>query len=304
MFEVTFLGTGASVPSVDRGLSSLLVEHGGRRFLVDCGEGTQRQIMTAGLGFRRLDTVLLTHGHLDHLLGLGGLAGTLNLWRATDRLRVLAGPATIELARRLIEGVLWPGGGPGRLEVELTPVGPGALIDEPGFRLVAFPVRHAAPDCLGFRFERPPRRPLLADRLEALGVPPGPERGRLARGEPAILGDGRVVRPDEVLGAPEGGSAVAVVGDAEEIESLVDPVSGADLLVVEATFLTRDEARARSRSHLTVADAARLAREAGVRRLWLNHQSSRYRAGEVAAEARALFPDARVAADFDRVLVP
>src|SRR3546814_20027320 len=99
MIEVTFLGTAASVPSVERGLSSLLVRQGRERFLVDCGEGTQRQLIRSGIGFRQLDRVLLTHGHLDHLLGLGGFAGTINLWRTTERLTIHAGATALCLAR-------------------------------------------------------------------------------------------------------------------------------------------------------------------------------------------------------------
>ncbi|WP_207479232.1 MBL fold metallo-hydrolase [Arenibaculum pallidiluteum] len=304
MFELTFLGTGASVPSAARNVSALLVEQGGRRFLVDCGEGTQRQIMAAGVGFRRLDTVLLTHGHLDHILGLGGLAGTLNLWQAVERLRILAGPAPLELARRLLLDVVWPGGRPGRLALEFVPIAPGPLIEDGRFRLSAFPVRHAAPDCLGFRFDLLPHRPLLADRLAELGVPPGPERSRLARGEAVRLPDGRRVDPEAVTGPPQGGVSVAVVGDAETVDDLVEHVRGADLLVIEASFMAADAEQARAHSHLTVADAVNLARAAGIGRLCLNHQSSRYREGAVAAEAAALFQGARVVSDFERVRVP
>ena len=159
MFEITFLGTAASVPSAGRGLSSLLVEHGRRRFLIDCGEGTQRQLMASGLGFRRLDTVLLTHGHLDHLLGLGGLAGTLNLWRSTERLAIHAGPAPLRLARRLLEEVVWPDGPP-RLGLDWRELSPGPLLAARDLTVTAFPVRHAAPDCFGFLFEETPRQPL------------------------------------------------------------------------------------------------------------------------------------------------
>lgn len=303
MFEVTFLGTAAAVPSVDRGLSAILVDEGPHRFLVDCGEGTQRQIMKAGLGFRRLDKVLLTHGHLDHILGLGGLAGTLGLWRTTKRLTIHAGPHPLGLASTLLRDVVWAGQRPG-LELDFVPLEAGCFFRTPRLRVHAFPVRHAAPDCFGFLFEKPGHRPMLPDRLEALGVTAGADRASLARGEAIRLPDGRRVEPEEVLGEERPGTRLAVVGDAESVEDLVEHVRGADLLVIEGTFMDEDEAAARERSHLTVGDAARLARMAGVGGLWLTHQSPRYRHEEVERAASAAFPGARVARDFDRIQVP
>ncbi|EWY37120.1 ribonuclease Z [Skermanella stibiiresistens SB22] len=302
MFEITFLGTAASVPSTSRGLSSLLVEHGRQRFMIDCGEGTQRQLMASGLGFRRLDTILLTHGHLDHLLGLGGLAGTLNLWRATERLAIHAGPAPLRLARRLLEDVVWPDASP-RLALEWRELAPGPFVTGPELTVSAFPVRHAAPDCFGFLFEETPRRHLIAERLDALGVPAGGERGRLAHGEAVTLPDGRRVEPEEVMGSERIGRRVAVVGDTESTDDLLEHVRGVDLLVIEATFLDQDRDKAKARSHLTVGQATALARDAGVGELWLNHQSPRYPAGAVEREARAGFGNVHVAADFDRVTV-
>lgn len=302
MFDITFLGTAASAPSIARNVSALLVEYDGHRFLIDCGEGTQRQILQAGLGFRRLDKVFLTHGHLDHILGLGGLAGTLNLLGA-ERLTVHAGRRPLELARRLLMEVVWADGPPAMV-LDFVELRPGPLFSDGDLVVSAFPVRHRAPDCLGFLFERRPHRPLLRDRLEALGVPAGPERSRLSAGQAVQLADGRWIEPDMVLGPPIGGCRVAIVGDAESVDDLVEHVRGADLLVIEGTFLSRDEPLARARSHLTIADAARLAERAGVARLWLNHQSIRYAEGETEAELARLWPNGRIARDFDRVSVP
>jgi ribonuclease Z len=302
MFEITFLGTSASVPTTDRGLSSLLVEHGRHRFLIDCGEGTQRQLMASGLGFRRLDKVLLTHGHLDHLLGLGGLAGTLNLWRSTDRLEIHAGPAPLRLARRLLEEVVWPDGPP-RMRLDWIELSAGPVFTVPDLSVSAFPVRHAGDDCFGFLFEETPRQPLNGALLDELGVPAGEERGLLARGKAVTLADGRRVEAGQVLGPERRGMRIAVVGDCESTDGLAEHVRGVDLLVIEATFLNADADKAEARSHLTVGQATRLARDAGVGQLWLNHQSNRYGKGLVEAEARAGFGNVRVAADFDRVTV-
>ncbi|WP_119459485.1 MBL fold metallo-hydrolase [Rhodospirillaceae bacterium SYSU D60014] len=302
MIEVTFLGTAASIPSAERGLSSLLVRQGGERFLVDCGEGTQRQLIRSGIGFRRLDRVLLTHGHLDHLLGLGGLAGTINLWRTTDRLTIHAGAAALRLARTLLLDVTWPAGPP-PLALEFVEVLSGPIYESEALRVTAFPVRHHAPDCFGFLFEERRHQPLIRARLEELGVPSGPERARLAGGEPVTLPDGRHVDPEDVLGPAKPGARLAVIGDTESVEDLVDHVRDADALVIESTFLDTDADKARARSHLTIGQAAWLARTAGIERLYLTHISSRYRLADIEAEAAAAFPRVSVARDFDRFQV-
>jgi len=121
LFEIVFLGTAAGVPAVDRGLPALMVLHRERRFLVDCGEGTQRQLLGSGLGLRRLDCVLLTHGHLDHLLGLGGLAGTMALLDTGDRLTVYGGASALRIVRTLLTDVVWPEG-KSQLEVRTIPI--------------------------------------------------------------------------------------------------------------------------------------------------------------------------------------
>ena len=302
MFSLTFLGTAASVPTPDRGLSSILVEQGPHRFLVDCGEGTQRQLLRSGLGFRRLDKVLLTHGHVDHILGLAGFAATSKLWGTIERLTVWAGPATLPLARLLIREITWPGAEP-PLKVDFVAVAPGLLAEFGALRVSAFRVRHRAPDCFGYLFETKPHRPMSAEKLTAFGVPDGPARGRLARGEALVLADGRRIDPESVLEPERPGLRLAIVGDTGSTDDLVEQVRGVDALVSEATFLDRDRERARARSHITAAEAAGLAKAAGAGALWLTHLSSRYDPAAVEAEARAIFPGARVAEDLQRIVV-
>ncbi|WP_314945872.1 ribonuclease Z [Bradyrhizobium cosmicum] len=300
MFALTFLGTSASVPSAERNHPALLVEAAGERILVDCGEGTQRQLLRSGAGFRRLGRILLTHGHLDHVLGIPGLFSTLGLRRSADVMTVHAGPGTLDIVARMLAG-LW-GGGRAPIAVEFAPMTEGQVIDAGDFTIDCFPVRHRDTDSFGFSFQSPARRHLLADRLSALGVPDGPVRGELAAGRPVVIA-GQTIDPEEVLGPPSGGKKLVVIGDTETTDGLSRHIAGADLLVIEATFLDRDASTARDYGHLTATEAALFAAANNVGQLVLTHQSGRYADHEVLMEAARIFPNTRIAADFDHIVI-
>jgi ribonuclease Z len=300
MFELVFLGTAAAVPSAERGSPALLIARGSAWFLVDCGEGTQRQLMRARLGFRGVGHVMLTHLHLDHVAGLAGLLATRQLYQLEGSIEIIGSHETIAFVRRYLCATIGPEREAG---YRFHAVSPGLVLPQPGWQVTAFPVAHRGTESLGYLFEEEPRRALLPERLDALRVPEGPERAALARGDPVVLADGRSVTPKMVQGPNVAGAKLAIVGDAEEIISLIEPVHRADALVIEATFLERDAALARERGHLTATAAAKLAREAEAEELLLTHISGRYKAGEILSEAARLFPRVRIAADFDRVSV-
>jgi ribonuclease Z len=303
MFEVVFLGTSASTPSAYRGLSAHIIMHRHYRFLVDCGEGSQQQILRSGLGFKRLEKVLLTHGHLDHILGLGGLASTLGRWEMLEKLEIYGGRSTLARVAKLIFGVVFPEKHPPS-NIELIPLHPGdVIVEDEKFKLTAFSVSHRGPDCYGFLFEEKPRRPFLPDKAEALGVPFGPERSRLVHGEAITLSDGRTIHPDQVLGESILGTKYVHISDVGRVGNLVDVCRDADALTIESTYLESEAEMARRFGHLTAATAARLAVEAGVKTLILTHLSRRYFEQQVVHEARSIFPNSYVARDLDHFQV-
>ncbi|MFN2110857.1 MAG: ribonuclease Z [Anaerolineae bacterium] len=187
--------------------------------------------------------------------------------------------------------------------IDLIDIRPGVLLENDDFEVVAFPVVHRGPGCFGYLFREKPRRPFLPEKAEALGVPAGPIRRDLVNGKDVTLADGRVIHPDEVLGPDRPGVSLALVGDIGQTDGLSEIISGVDVLVCEATYLERDSEMARHFGHLTAAQAARLARDAGAQRLVLNHLSQRYRVREILEETRPIFADAVVARDFDRFTV-
>jgi ribonuclease Z len=297
--DVVFLGTSASAPTAARNAAALLVRRGGDRLLFDCGEGTQRQLMRSTLGLPELEQIFITHFHADHYLGLPGMLKTFSLRQRELPLTVYGPPGLRELFGSLQRVI-------GRLsyEVELEEVRPGEALERDGYRVLVFPVHHGV-SALGYAIvedERPGRFDVEA--ADALGVPDGPERGVLQRGESITLDDGRVLTPDAVLGSARPGRRVVIAGDTAPVETVRVLAEGADLLIHEATFLEDERDRAADTLHSTALQAAELARDAGVRLLALTHVSPRYFGPEVAREAREAFPDTVVPKDFDVVEVP
>ncbi|MFZ5882257.1 MAG: ribonuclease Z [Chloroflexota bacterium] len=298
MFEILFLGTSASAPSAKRGLSAQIVKHDEYRFLVDCGEGTQRQILQSGTGFKNLTNILLTHGHLDHILGLGGLLSTFLRWEAIEELNIFGGRATLDRVHALVYDVVLRGNQP-PMPLTFHEIKPGTFFDADDFTITAFPVTHRGPDCLGYIFEGKARRPFLPEKADALGVPFGPERRELVAGNSIILPDGKRVTPDDVLGPLTKGAKLVIVGDTGRTDNLVEAAHDADALVIEATYLEEEAEMASQFSHMTARQAAELAVKANVKKLILTHISRRYREKDVLKEAQAVFPNVVVARDFD-----
>ncbi len=292
--SVFFAGTAGSVPTARRGLPAVLVRRGGQRLLFDCGEGTQRQLLRS-VGLADLDCVFLTHHHVDHWLGLLGMVKSFALRDRHAPLTVYGPPGTEQLLKAM-------GGVIGRLPYpfEVVDLASGDALDfDDGYSIEAFNVRHRG-TAFGYALveqDRPGR--FDAERAAALGVPFGPELGRLQRGE--RVGD---VDPAEVVGPPRGGRRVVISGDTTPCDAVRVAADGADLLVHEATFTSQERERAAETRHSTAAQAATLAAEAGVALLALTHVSTRYAGREVLDEARATFPRTELPRDYDTIEVP
>jgi ribonuclease Z len=300
MLKLTFLGTGAACPTVDRNVASIALVREGETMLFDCGEGTQRQMMRYGVSFAFRE-IYFTHFHSDHLLGVIGLLrtlGLLNIFGEESRRDglTLYGPKGAE---RILSHALEVGIERVKFPVEIKELKPGDLVWKDGYHIACFSTDHRA-DTLGYALVEEPRLGRFnPDRARSMGIPEGPLWGRIHKGETVTLPDGRRVTPEELVGAARPGRRVVLSGDTRPCDELRHAAERADLLVHEATFGQQEMERARETGHSTASEAAELAREAQVRRLILTHISPRYGrdATELLAEARAVFPATTVARD-------
>jgi ribonuclease Z len=301
MLSITFLGTGAACPTVDRNVAGLAVQREGETILFDCGEGTQRQMMRYGVGFSFTE-VFFSHFHADHMLGITGLLRTMGLQDRSAPV-TLYGPRG---AQRILGAAMSLGIERNKFPVEVVEIRPGDRLRREEFDIVVFETDHRA-DTVGYALAEHTRLGRFhPDRARELGVPEGPLWGRLHKGETVTLDDGRTVRPEDLVGAPRRGRTVVYSGDTRPHLPLLEAARGADLLIHEATFGGDEAQRAVETGHSTASEAARVALEAGVRRLVLTHISPRYTrdAPELLAEARAVFPDTTIARDGMTVEVP
>jgi len=301
VIQVTLLGTSAAVPTVERNVSSLMVQREGEHILFDCGEGTQRQMMRYGAGFT-LNDIFITHFHADHTLGIAGLLRTFGLQARTAPL-TLHGPRG---ARRQLGALVELGMERMKFPVEIVELAPGDTLRRGEYEIQVGAAQHKG-DCLAYALVELPRLGRFdPDRARALGVPEGPMWGQVHRGLAVALPDGRIVEPAELVGPSRTGRRVVYTGDTAPCDPIRALAKGADLLIHEATFGADERQRARETQHSTAFDAATLARDVGARKLVLTHISARYsrEAPELLAEARAIFPETAIGRDGMVIDVP
>jgi ribonuclease Z len=295
--DVLFIGTAGSAPTARRALPATLVRRGGDRLLFDCGEGTQRQLLRS-IGLVDLEEVFISHFHADHFLGLPGMLKTFSLRGRETPLTVYGPPGLRALFSALAVVV-----GRTTYPLELVELEPNEPLHRDGYMIAPFAVAHGV-RAYGYALIEEPRPGRFhEERARELGVEPGPDYGRLQRGE-TVTGASGEVRPEQVLGEARRGRKVVLTGDTGPSEMTRHVAHEANLLVHEATFAHDDVERARETCHSTATDAAELAAAAEVRMLAITHVSPRYGGAELRDEARATFRNTIVPRDFDRVEIP
>lgn len=304
MLSVTFLGTSAARPTVERGVTSIAVQREGETFLFDCGEGTQRQMMRYGVSFA-LSEIFVTHYHADHFLGIIGLLRTLGLQGREDPFH-LYGPKG---AQTVLGHAVELGVERSPFPIVIEEIRPGDTLSRKDYDLEVFPVAHGK-NAVGYAIREHERLGRFdRDKAIALGIPEGPLWGKLHRGETVEVGEGddrRRIGPEDLVGEARPGRLFVYTGDTKPSEDVVDVAHGADLLVHEATFGHEEKERARETDHSTAVEAAQIALAAEVRKLALTHLSARYSAipRVLLEEAQQVFPETVVARDGMAIDVP
>lgn len=293
LFKVVFLGTAGTIPSVERNTSAIFVQHSNYRFLFDCGEGTQRQIISAKLGFRNLDNVFITHMHTDHFIGVFGLIETLSLNGRKKELNFYTpNPAMLKTLFEIFgyENLDYP--------INVKKAKDGDEIRFRGFKIFVFKTEHIVPS-VGYALIEDDTRKFDRERAIALGIPPGPIYARLKAGE-TINWKGNIITPEMVLGETKRGRRLVYTGDTRPCERTVEVATGADLLIHDASFTEELKEKALESGHSTAKEAGEVAKRAKVRKLILTHLSARFsrEPDKLLNEAREVFGNVEVARDF------
>ena len=291
--RIVFLGTAGSWPTKERSASAIALDTEKELVLLDCGEGTQRQFFHSTVSFMRVRRIFITHFHGDHFLGLPGLIQSMCLNNRTEPLDLYGPPDSQEMFER----VLAMGYFTLRFPVHLHSLRPDEVVELPGYSVRTAHADHTVP-ALAYRVEEGPKRGRFdAAKAHALGIR-GRDFARLEAGETVDV-EGRSVRPDEVIGPPRAGLSVVYSGDGRPSPEVKLLAYRASALIHEATMGEEHEAEANAWGHSSARQAATIAREAEVGRLFLTHFSSRYKDAEpLAVEARRQFAESMAARDF------
>jgi len=299
--QVTFLGTGGSIPTPQRGLSAIAIQRKNELLLFDCGEGTQRQMIQAGVGFNRKTKVFVTHMHGDHVLGLPGLLQTMSLLGRDKKLEIYGPQGIKEFVEAISQTVRFSLTFP----VQVSEIEAGLVCEEKEYEVYAIQSNHMNPSLAYALSEKLRPGRFHIEKAKELGVAEGPLWSKLQGGSSVKLPDGRIVEPEMVLGHPRPGRKIVYTGDTGPSENLVKLAENADMLIHEATFEDELKERAIEAGHSTPSMAAETAKEAGVKRLVLTHISARYKDANVLLEqAKKIFVNTELAEDFLRLELP
>lgn len=291
--KLVFLGTGGSAPSKDRSTPSLYLEYEGNRLLFDCGEAVQRQLLLAGKSPLSLDAIFITHLHGDHVFGLPGLLNTMELNNRQRPLYIFAPSSALPRLKRLVHAIPFT---PSFPLVWKNVKGEEVIFEGKLFRVRSLPLDHTV-ETYGYIFEEKDRRRLIKEKLDILGIKDWKVYRKLKAGESVRIGE-RILTPEEFTYVVKG-RKIAYLVDTRKINP-----PRVDYLIADATFLSSEEEKARETGHMTVREAAEMAKEAGAKKLFLFHISSRYRKPEeIIREAKDIFENVHLPSDLDEVVL-
>ena len=294
--EITFLGTSSAVHSYDRSHPSIALKAFGEVMLFDCGEGTQRQLIYARISPMKISEIFISHYHGDHILGLPGLIQSMG-FRGRENKLTLYGPKGIDKIKNAIfdlnfDKIDFP--------IEFIEIGSETLIDNEEYVIKSQEVHHNIP-ALAYSIEEKKKPRFLRQKAIDLGVPVGPDFGRLHDGEEIEI-DGRIIKPEQVLGPPRKGIKITYSGDTQPCSELTEFAKDSTLLIHESTYLSEDKDRAELHGHSTCTDAAKTAAESNSKELVLTHISTRYQnPKEMLDEAKEIFENTRLAKDLMKI---
>ena len=290
--EIIFLGTSSAVPSRDRNHAAIIIREFGEVFLFDCGEGTQKQFIEANVSPMKVNKIFITHFHGDHILGLGGLIQSMGLRQREEDLDIY-GPRGL---KRVMDAITHTGYFKIDFNLNIHEIDEGVVLETENYRIETTRTKHSVPNNAYSIIEKKKPR-FLREKAIELGVPVGPAFGKLHRGEEVEI-DGKIIKPEQVLGSPRKGLKVTYSGDTRPSEKLIELAKDSDILIHEATFEEADRLNAYEHGHSTARDAAEIAREANVDKLIITHISPRYIQYDVLErEAREVFENTEVAED-------
>jgi ribonuclease Z len=300
--RVVFLGTAGSVPTPKRGLPAIMVQRLGERILFDCGEGVQRQMMRAKVGFHRITKVFITHMHGDHILGLPGFLQTMALLDRDRELEVYGPPGInrfMDAIKETVQFVL-------TFPVEVFEIkNSGVVCEEKEYTVEAVWANHVVPNLAYALVEKPRSGKFYPEKAKALGIPEGTSWSKLQQGSSVKLSNGRTVKPEDVMGPPRPGRKIVYTGDTRPFEGFVEFAADADLLIHDATLDDELAERAWEDGHSTPSQAAENAERAKAKQLFLTHISARYENPNILLEqAKKIFKNTEVAEDFRRIEIP
>ncbi len=299
--KVIFLGTGGSIPTPQRALSAIAIRRKTELLLFDCGEGTQRQMIQARVGFHRKTKIFVTHMHGDHILGLPGLLQTMSLMDRTKKLEIYGPPgikAFVEAINQTVRFSL-------TFPVQVYEVEAGLVYEEKEYKVYAAQTDHIDHSLAYALVEKPRPGRFNIEKARELGIPEGPLWSKLQSGLSVRLPSGRIAKPEMVLGSSRPGRKIVYSGDTAQSENVVELAEDSDLLIHESTFDDELKERALEDGHSTPSVAAETAKKARVKQLVLTHISARYKDANLLLEqARKVFVNTKVAEDFLRLELP